>query len=127
MTGRPISLSEHQSNAAPKLALWKENQKYFVPPDDILFFETESDRIYAHTENNSDRIQYRLYKLKKILPLCFVRVSKSAIVNIRKIYLISKCLASSHLICFTGSHKQGYASRSYFRTLRLHMKRRSLL
>lgn len=117
---------QEQYASAPKITFYKQNQKFYFPLNEVLFFETEGDFVYAHTADDAYRIRYRLYELEQLLPRGFVRAAKSTIVNIGRIYSISKSLASSSLICFTGSHKQVYVSRFYGRELRMRLKERSL-
>ena len=62
-----------------------------------------------------------------MLPLNFVRAAKSAIVNVRKIYSVTRNLAASRLIQFTGSHnshKQIYVSRYYYKEFRQRLRER---
>ena len=109
----------------PELTFYKQDQEFYLTLDEVLFFETEGDHIYAHTADDSFRIKYRLYELEKILPSYFVRAAKSTIVNIHRVYSISKSLASPSLIRFSGSHKQVYASRFYSQELHMRLKERS--
>ena len=104
-----------QSIRKSKIIFYKKNQEFYFPLEDVLFFETEGERIYAHTANDSYTVKYRLYELESILPRYFVRVAKSAIVNIMQVYSITRNLTASSLISFTDSHKHVYVSRSYYR------------
>lgn len=114
-----------QNAAAPKIVFLKQNQEFYFPLDEVLFFETDGERVYAQTANDSYRIKYRLYELEEILPKQFIRAAKSTIVNINKIYSIKRDLTASSLIQFEGTHKQVYASRHYYRTLRQRLDERS--
>ena len=117
-------IQEIQSVIAEKIAnkpgiiFYKNNEEYFFPVSDIMFFETESDTVYAHTAADVYRTDFRLYELLRFLPDRFVRISKSAIVNTEHILSISRNIASSSLICFRGSHKQIYVSRMYYKELK---------
>ena len=113
-----------QSKPGPKITFYKQNQEYYFSLDDILFFETEGEHVYAHTKDDAFLAKYRLYELEQMLPRNFVRAAKSTIVNIRQIYSVTRNLASSSLIQFTGSHKQVYASRYYWKELRQRLKER---
>ncbi len=113
-----------QAKSGPKIAFFKENREYYFPLDDVLFFETSGEHVYAHTAEDAFLIRYRLYELEELLPGSFVRAAKSTIVNIRRIYSITKDLTSSSLIQFTGSHKQVYASRYYYKELRRRLQER---
>lgn len=114
-----------QANAGSKITFYKENQEFFFPLDEVLFFETEGENIYAHTANDAYQIKYRLYELEQILPRHFVRVAKSTIVNITLVYSVTRNITASSLVNFTGSHKHVYASRHYYRQLRERLNERS--
>lgn len=114
-----------QANTGTQITFYKENQEFFFPLDEILFFETEGESIYAHTANDAYQIKYRLYELEQTLPRHFVRAAKSTIVNITRVYSITRNLAASSLVNFTGSHKHVYVSRHYYQQLRERLNERS--
>lgn len=105
------------------LALMKDDTEYFLSPDDIIFFETDERSVSAHTVDNVYQTKYKLYEIEKMFPLNFIRVSKSAIVNINKIYSITKGI-SNCFIQFSGSVKQLYVSRMFYKPLRDRMDER---
>lgn len=111
-----IILQEAQTGRT--LTFYKDNQEFYFPLEDVLFFETEGEHIFAHTATDAYRIKFRLYELEELLPKDFLRVSKSAIVNVRRIYSIARNITASSLIRFVGSHKQIYVSRYYYTELR---------
>lgn len=114
-----------QSLRGTKFTFYKENQEFYFPLDNILFFETEGEYIYAHTAGDAYRIKYRLYELEELLPRNFVRAAKSTIVNVRQIYSITRNITASSLIQFINSHKKVYVSRYYYSELRQRMNERS--
>lgn len=114
-----------QSSLASKITFYKQNQEFYFPLDDILFFETEGENVYAHTVNDAYRIKYRLYELEEILPRYFARAAKSTIVNIMQVYSITRNLTASSLVQFINSHKQVYVSRYYYQELRRRLNERS--
>lgn len=107
-----------QTQSAQKITFYKQNQEFYFPLEDILFFETEGEHIFAHTSSDAYRIKFRLYELEEMLPKDFTRASKSTIVNIRQVYSITRNLTASSLVKFVGSHKQVYVSRYYYNELR---------
>lgn len=111
-----LSLSE------PKIVFYKGQQEFYFPLNKILFFETEDEQVYAHTESDSFKVKFRLYELETLLPNDFVRVAKGTIVNTQHIYSISQNLASASLIKFAGTHKQVYVSRHYYKILKNKME-----
>ena len=111
--------------SAPKIVFYKGAQEYYLPLEDVLFFETEGEQVYAHTANDAFRVKYRLYELEALLPRIFARAAKGTIVNTSRIYAINHNLTSSSQIRFNGTHKQIYVSRYYYKSLKEKMNERS--
>ena len=107
-----------EAQAGSAITFYKENQEFYFPLENVLFFETEGEHIYAHTADDAYRIKHRLYELEALLPRDFIRASKSTIINVRRIYSISRNITASSLVKFVGSHKQVYVSRYYYGALR---------
>lgn len=118
-----------QQQGAPgfRLVFYKDGQEFYFPAGDVLFFETEGEQVYAHTEGDAFRTRYRLYELEKLLPPQFIRTAKSAIVNVHKIHAIERNLSASSRVRFVGTHKQIYVSRHYYRALKARLDERSHL
>lgn len=74
-------LSKYQQT----IVFYQGDRSYYLPLEDILFFETDGKEILAHTIDQMYTIKYRLYELEEILPGYFMRVSKSTILNIKRI------------------------------------------
>jgi len=101
-----------------QMVFYKNNEEYYLPLSDILFFETGDETVFAHTAADVYRIRFRLYELEELLPGSFVRVSKSAILNTRHILSVDRNLSASSLVTFHQSHKQVYVSRFYYKNLK---------
>lgn len=114
-----------QSSSNAKITFYKENQEFYFSLDEVLFFETDGEYVYAHTKDDAYRIKHRLYELESLLPRNFVRASKSTIINSAQVYSISRNLTASSLVQFIGSHKQVYVSRRYYQDLRQRISERS--
>lgn len=105
-------------NGNNQFVFYKGDTEYYLDVNSILFFETEGTIIRAHTAEEMFETKYKLYELEKILPPMFLRISKSAIVNVDKIYSIIRNISASSTIEFYGSHKKIYVSRSYYKMLK---------
>ena len=116
------------SKESKRLMLCKGNVEYYLPLENILFFETDANCISAHTVDDVYETTYRLYELEELLPGYFMRVSKSTILNLNHIYSISRNLTASSEVQFMHTHKQVYVSRYYYKSLkyRLEEKRQSI-
>ena len=115
-----------QSMTTPKLTFYKGNQEFYLTLEEILFFETEGEQVYAHTRNDAYRVRHRLYELETMLSPAFVRAAKGTIVNTTHIYAINRNLTASSQIQFTGTHKHVYVSRYYYKALKERMQVRGV-
>lgn len=97
---------------------FKEDTEFYFSVEEVLFFETEGNKVNAHTADDVYTVKYKLFELEELLPGHFVRISKSGIVNANKIYSIQRNITSSSAIEFQGSHKQVFVSRSYYKILK---------
>lgn len=108
------------------LILRKQETEYFIRMEDILFFETDNSIIYAHTKDSLYQTIYKLYELEQFLPFYFMRISKSAIVNLNEIFSIKRNLTASSVIEFHNTAKQVYVSRQYYKALIIRMEEKTL-
>lgn len=100
-----------------KLSLLKGSKAFYISIEDILFFESDDSIICAHTASDIYMTKYKLYELEQILPWYFSRISKSAILNVKKVYSITKNITASSVIEFKETPKQVYVSRAYYKPL----------
>jgi len=68
-----------QNETGHSMLLKQGGKDYYLPVEDILFFETERKTVYAHTRENILETEYKLYELEELLPGFFMRISKSAL------------------------------------------------
>lgn len=101
-----------------QFVLFKGTTEYYLDVNDILFFETDSTDVLAHTVSDVYETHMKLYELEAALGGSFQRISKSAIVNVNKVYSIRRNVTASSAIEFQGTHKQIYVSRAYYKMLR---------
>ena len=106
------------SDRSNQFLLYKGDTEYYLNVNDIIFFETEGNAVMAHTKNDMYETRRKLYELEELSGGRFQRISKSAIVNVDKVYSIKRKVTSSSAIEFQGTHKQIYVSRAYYKVLR---------
>ena len=81
-----ISMLEKEQADSFTLIAAKDRKTYFIKPEDIVLVRTEGREIVCYDKlKNRYILDKPLYELENILDICFVRISKSAIVNIRQI------------------------------------------
>lgn len=104
------------------LTFYKDRSEYFVDVSEILFFETDGEKIYGHTREEAYEVRQKLYELEEILPIVFCRISKSTIVNAKQIYSIEKSFSGTSTVNFYQTHKQVHVSRHYYQLLKERLK-----
>ena len=104
--------------ASEELVLSLGDAECFVPVGSILFFETDGDRVAAHTASAMYSTDKKLYELERALPHTFLRVSKSCILNSALVSSIARQFAGSGEVLFYNSNKKAYASRMYYPALK---------
>lgn len=109
------------------LSFFKNNTEYYMPIEKILFFETSPSGIDAHTADDVFTIKKKLYELEEVLPRCFMRVSKSAILNLNMVYSVEKNITASSLVRFMGTPKIVYVSRIYYKAMKQRLDERRRL
>lgn len=111
-------LIENALGSDSEMILELGDAEYYVKKSDILFFETSSGKVAAHTR---DRMYYTgstLSFLEGQLPENFMRVSKSCIVNLSEICAVSSGITGSGEVLFKDSNKKIYVSRGYYKSLK---------
>ena len=89
----------------------------FVPVQDILFFETQDDRVTAHTATSMYTSSLTLRELDEVLPGNFAKAGKSCIVNASCVSAVSRNLTGPSEIEFEHTYKTAYVSRKYYKSL----------
>ena len=74
------------SDRSNQFLLYKGDTEYYLNVNDIIFFETEGNAVMAHTKNDMYETRRKLYELEELSGGRFQRISKSAIVNVDKVY-----------------------------------------
>lgn len=96
---------------------YKGDSRVYLNLDEILFFETTDTLISAHSKDDSFEVRYKLYELENMLPMSYMRVSKSTILNTRKIFSIERNLYASSEVSFRDTFKKVFVSRHYYKAL----------
>ncbi|HEM4251968.1 LytTR family DNA-binding domain-containing protein [Streptococcus suis] len=107
-----------QQVSRPSLVFYKGSSEYFLSVSEVLFFETDGTKIYAHTADDAYEVKMKLYELEEYLPIYFCRVAKSTIVNSKAVYSLDKSFSGTSRISFYQTHKEVHVSRHYYHLLK---------
>lgn len=114
--GPPIEVIESALRGLGRgsLTFYKGTSEYFLPIEDLLFFETDGTKIIGHTRDDFYEVKLKLYELQERLPAYFCRISKSRIANSKAVYSLEKSFSGTSCIRFYQSHKEVHVSRHYY-------------
>ena len=101
-----------------KMNFYKDSKIVFVEPEDILYFESVDDKVFAYTKDSVYETKLKLYQLEEELPASiFFRANKAVIVNLDKIDSLAPVFGGR----FEAVLENGYKvmiSRNYLNTLK---------
>ncbi len=109
---------ENVLKGSGELVLYSAGAEFYVLKSDIIFFESEGDKIYAQTENKRYVTSYKLFELEDMMPSYFVRVSKSTIANVKLVSSMRREMTGNGEITFKNCDRCAYFSRGYYKKLR---------
>lgn len=105
-------------NNKGKMNFYKDSKIVFVEPEEVLYFESVDDTVFAYTSNNVYETKSKLYQLENELPAdSFFRANKAVIVNLNKIDSLAPVFGGR----FEAVLENGYKviiSRNYLNTLK---------
>lgn len=101
-----------------KMTFYKDSKIVFVEPEQVLFFESVDDTVFAYTKENVYETKSKLYQLENELPTkTFFRANKAVIVNLDKIDSLTPAFGGR----FEAVLQNGYRvviSRNYLNALK---------
>lgn len=103
-------LEEDSSNSI--IAVKKGSDIALLEFDDIFMFRVEDKQVKVYDESNEYQIKKALYQVEEELDSSFVRISKTTIVNIKKIQRVSPSLKGMMFIELKNGLKDNI-SRKY--------------
>ena len=101
-----------------KMNFYKDSKIVFVEPEEVLYFESVDDTVFAYTKDSVYETKSKLYQLEEELPpSIFFRANKAVIVNLDKIDSLAPVFGG----LFEAVLENGYkvvVSRNYLSTLK---------
>ena len=101
-----------------EMVLYSSGTEFYVAKNEILFFESEGDKIYAQTASKRYVTTHKLFELEDIMPSYFVRISKSTIANVKAISSLRREVMGNGEVTFKNCERRAYFSRGYYKSLR---------
>lgn len=111
-------LNQFKTGGKTKLNFYKDSKIVLLEQDEVLYFESVDDKVFAYTKDDVFETKSKLYQLEEELPAnTFFRANKAVIVNIDKIDSLSPAFGGR----FEAVLENGYKviiSRNYVNTLK---------
>ena len=108
---KAISILESEE-ASDMLAVKKGSDIAFLEFSDIYMFRVEDKQVNVYTENTNYLIKKPLYQLEEGLDQSFIRISKTTIINLKKIDRVAPSLKGMMFIELKNGLKDNI-SRKY--------------
>lgn len=101
---------------------YSDDAQYEIAVGDIFYFESVDNKTFLYTESNVYEIKQKLYELEEMLAeKHFLRVSKSALLNLMKVSAIRPAF-NSRFIAVLFSGEQVVITRKYVPALKQALK-----
>ncbi len=113
---KAISILENEESN-DLLAVKKESDITLLEFDDVFMFRVENKQVKVYTQNKEYVIKKPLYQIEEGLSQSFVRISKTTIVNLKKIERVAPSLRGMMFIELKNGLKDNI-SRKYLPTFK---------
>lgn len=111
--GKLIAYVEHLDTAENSFLASAEGKLYNLDGNDVLYIEAVDRRTFCYTVDRVYELGFRLYEIEeKYQALDFMRISKSCIVNLKKIHSLKPDFGGRILAAMENGEKL-YLSRQY--------------
>ncbi|WP_407453769.1 LytTR family DNA-binding domain-containing protein [Methanobrevibacter sp.] len=108
---RAMSILE-SDDSSEMLAVKKGSDIALLEFSDVYMFRVENKQVKVYTENSEYQIKKALYQVEENLPSDFVRISKTTIVNLKKVERVAPSLKGMMFIQLKNGLKDNI-SRKY--------------
>ena len=104
-------------NGFSGIQVTKDRSTYFCKPTQMYYIESVDKHTYIYTKGDCYECRERLYELEEKLGPYFVRISKSMIVNLRKIQNVS-AEPGGRMVAVLLNAERVIISRSYVKEIK---------
>ena len=112
-----LSAIDLLENGSGGISVTKDRSTYFCKLTQIYYIESVDKRTYVYTREGCYECRDRLYELEEKLGTYYVRISKSMIVNLRKIRNVS-AEPCGRMVAVLLNEERVIISRSYVKEIK---------
>ena len=93
-------------------------REYFLDLADILFVETDGEKIYGHTKDEAYEVKQNSTELEELLPTVFVGFPNRRLLMLSRFILWRSLFRDQHGEFPYQTHKQVHVSRRYYQVFK---------
>lgn len=113
-----VELINRLKQGGGKLTAYKDGGMFFLEPEDVFYFESVEQKVFAYCRDEVYQMKGKLYQLLNELPgWKFVRVSKSVILNLSKVKSLTPAFSGRYEALLKNGEKV-IISRQYVGSLK---------
>ena len=104
---------QYVENYGINIAVKLNNEKLFIPLNDVFYFEAVDNKVFAYTEKKVYEVSYKLSQiLEKISNQTFIQVSRTVVLNLTKIDRVST-LINGRILAILNNKEKIIITRAY--------------
>lgn len=113
-----VKFINYVKHGSERLTVYKDGGMFFLNPEEVFYFESVEQRVFAYCQTEVYQVKSRLYELQEELPgWDFVRVSKSIILNLKKLKSLTPAFGGRYEALLKNGEKV-IISRQYIGVLK---------
>ena len=112
-----LSAMDLLENGSGGIPVFRDRNTFFCKLTQIYYIESVDKRTYVYTKGDCYESRDRLYELEEKLGMYYVRISKSMIVNLRKILHVS-AEPGGRMVAVLLNGERVIISRSYVKEIK---------
>lgn len=113
-----IKLINYFKQGSRKLPVYKNSKMFFLEPQEVFYFESVEQKVFAYCKQEVYQVKSKLYELMEELPgRDFIRASKSTILNLDKIVSLAPAFGGRYEALLENREKV-IISRQYIGALK---------
>lgn len=120
MTEEIQQLADKLNSSQNVITAIDKEQIVVLEPKDIYMLRMENEQLIVYCEKKEYLSTKRLYEMEKLLGSSFMRISKSTIINLKKISRVEPSFNGTMLIILKNGNKD-YISRKYLPELKKYL------
>ncbi len=101
-----VKIINRLKQGGAKLTAYKDGGMFFIEPEEVFYFESVDQKVFAYCKSEVYQVKSKLYELLDELPgWMFLRISKSVILNLNQIKSLTPAFGGRYEALLKNSEK----------------------